>query len=103
MHEKLDQGESPDSIVAAYVRRYGAAALSVPPDEGRNRWIYGGPIVAVLVGAGFGVRLVRRWRDRGALPVETASIDAKAHKSADANRNAEYDRRVDEELRDLDD
>jgi cytochrome c-type biogenesis protein CcmF len=103
MHERLDQGESVDSIVAAYVRRYGAAALSVPPDEGRNRWIYGGPIVAVLVGAGFGVRLVRRWRDRGALSAETASTDSKAHKSVDTNRNAEYDRRVDEELRDLDD
>jgi hypothetical protein len=59
--------------------------------------------VAVLVGAGVGVQLVRRWRDRGALSAQPSFIDAKGHPSADANRNAEYDRRVDEELRALDD
>lgn len=102
MHARLDSGESADEIVAAYVRRYGAAALSVPPDEGRNRWIYAGPFVAILMGAGVGVKLVRKWRDRGA-SVPTDNNSAKSESAAAQTRNAEYDRRIDEELRDLDD
>ncbi len=103
MHDQLEQGRSVDEIIAAYVRRYGAAALSVPPDEGRNRWIYAGPFVAILAGAGFGVKLVRKWRDRGLAANPTPAPVSAAEAQATTTRNAEYDRRVDEELRDLDD
>ncbi|MDP3277158.1 MAG: cytochrome c-type biogenesis CcmF C-terminal domain-containing protein [Deltaproteobacteria bacterium] len=104
MREKLEQNEPTDQIIAAYVRRYGAAALSVPPDEGRNRLVYAGPIAVLTITAGFGVRMVRRWRVRGAaVPVANAGQGAEiSETSADAATRADYDRRLDEELRDLD-
>ncbi|MBL8680823.1 MAG: cytochrome c biogenesis protein CcsA [Myxococcales bacterium] len=109
MREKLERGESADEIVAAYVRRYGAASLSVPPDEGRNQWIYRGPIAAIVVGAGAGVYLVRKWRARGSRGADgsdhpgSVANQSPATQESNIARTAEYDRRVDEELRDLDD
>jgi cytochrome c-type biogenesis protein CcmF len=112
MREDLDRGQSADEIVAGYVRRFGAAALSVPPDEGKNRLVYGAPIAAIVAGAGVGVALVRKWKARGEAEAvgkpdariedrSLAPVDAKMGSTTD--RRAEYDRRVDEELRDLDD
>lgn len=107
MREQLANGESSDDIVLAYVRRFGAAALSVPPDSGQNRLVYMGPIVAFGITAGMGVVLVRRWRARGAMtlkpaqavPGATGNTAATAKEQADT---AALDRRLDEELRDLD-
>jgi cytochrome c-type biogenesis protein CcmF len=106
MRTKLASGDNAEDIVAGYVRRYGAAALSVPPDEGRNRLLYAGPFAAIMAGAGVGVHLVRKWRARGAsAAAETDRIavaQTPVQKESNIARTAEYDRRVDEELRDLD-
>jgi cytochrome c-type biogenesis protein CcmH/NrfF len=91
-----------DAIVSAYVARYGAAALAVPPDQGHNRGVYALPIAAIAAGAVAGVMIVRRWRARGAaVAAGRAGAAQEAPREDDATR-AEYDRRLDEELRGLD-
>jgi cytochrome c-type biogenesis protein CcmF len=112
MREQLANGESSEQIVASYVRRFGAAALSVPPDEGGNRLVYVGPIAAFAVTAGVGVVMVRKWRTRGAADSKLVLAGGSAKgadttaqsastKAAQLAQTAELDRRLEEELRDL--
>ncbi|WP_394844618.1 cytochrome c biogenesis protein CcsA [Pendulispora brunnea] len=97
---KMRAGETKDQIVLAYQKQYGSEALAIPPNTGAMRTIYAVPLAAIAAG-GVGVMvLFRRWRgnSKGQEP-------AKKDKGKDdvKTKRDEYDARLDEELRDLDD
>jgi cytochrome c-type biogenesis protein CcmF len=96
IRSKLRAGVSIDNIRADYVREYGAAALSVPPNSGGLQSIYLFPIAVAIGGLGLVFTLVRRWKKRGD---EAAPIAAANGVSLDRD---EYDAKLDEELKRLD-
>ncbi len=61
---RLDSGEAPEAIIAAYVAEHGAGVLAVPPRRGFHWIIWLGPPALLIAGA-VGVFLVgRRWSRR---------------------------------------
>ncbi len=99
VRKQLAAGMTKEQILLAYQQVNGMASLAVPPDAGALRAIYAVPLVAFLGGAvGLGF-MVRRWRARGAARRVTPSTGAAA--AVDSLRD-EYDTRLDDELRDLD-
>jgi hypothetical protein len=122
LRARLRAGVSADAIVQAYLAEYGAAALAVPPDAGHNKAVYALPIGVALAGGAAAVALVRRWRARALAPstatggggregaARRAAVTSRDRGAKDAAQVVEtpeqktaYDKRLDEELRDLDD
>jgi len=98
---RLRAGETPDTIEASIVARYGDRVLAVPPGSPLKKVAIA--LALLLAGAGFFAgRLVMRWR-RGALrlPAESAASSQAAGKDA-ASRDA-LDERLEAELRALGD
>jgi len=92
IRRQIDEGLSKDVILASYVKKYGTDGLTVPPNTGALRAIYLFPLTAIVaggVGLGF---MLHRWRR----PTGGPTADA-----PQAKRD-EYDTRLDEELKDLD-
>ena len=89
-----------EQILLSYQAAHGTESLAVPPNEGALRAIYAVPLVAFFGGAvGLGIT-VRRWQLRSARKHPKAGFDTAGTKVAPARD--EYDRRLDDELRDLD-
>jgi cytochrome c-type biogenesis protein CcmF len=100
IRKQLLAGMTKEQILLAYQQANGVASLAVPPDAGALRAIYAVPLVAIVGGAaGLGF-LVRRWRARGGRRRAVTSVGLVAATDA---QDAEYDARLDAELRDLDD
>ena len=107
---RLASGEAEQTIVQAYVDRFGAASLAVPPDQGHNKALYIVPIAALVAGAGLVFKLARSWAKRAEAPVggaltpttEAKSTGDDAAKEAPAPKSDGYDARIDEELRGTD-
>jgi cytochrome c-type biogenesis protein CcmF len=98
LRSKLARGESPEQIILEYQKAFGVEALSIPPNSGAMRAIYAVPIVAFVGGAvGLGFT-VARWRSRPARPVAAPKPGGAGKTSRD-----DYDARLDDELKDLDD
>ncbi len=96
IRKKIAAGESKDQILAEYKAENGSDALAIPQNEGAMRAIYAVPVAGIFAG-GLGVAwLVRRWRKGD--DSSSGKPGKKAIKSPD-----QYDARLDEELRDLDD
>ena len=93
----MARGLNQEEIKAEWVRRYGPQALTVPPNSGANRLLYVAPLVMVAGMGGFAVMLLRRFRQR-----EDQKALAAAPPVAGAKRD-EYDDKLDEELKQLDD
>lgn len=72
IRKKLEAGESREQIVQYFVDRYGESILLEPPKRGFNLVAWGGPFLAVLVGAIGLYLLVKRWTQ---LPVSRAPDD----------------------------
>ena len=98
LRARLKAGEAKDAIILAYAKEYGSAALSIPPNTGAMRAIYMVPVAAIVAGAAGVVVLMRRWR-KG----EGAAAAPKDSAGATKDAKDEYDRRLDDELRELDD
>ena len=86
-----------EQIKTEWVRRYGPASLAVPPDSGFDRFLYLGPLAAIVLMSAFVITVLQRFRRRdkerwgaGAKPVVGEARD-------------DYDERLDDELRHLDD
>lgn len=100
---KLQAGESKDQVILEYTQEFGMASLTIPPNKGALRAIYMVPLVGIAGGAIGVVFLMRRWRakDGGGGPPGGGSGNIA---SSDPNaKKDEYDARLDEALRDLDD
>jgi cytochrome c-type biogenesis protein CcmF len=92
IRQQIASGMSKDAILASYQAKWGQDGLTVPPNRGALRAIYIFPLSAILAG-GVGLALMlRRWRR----PETTVVV------VPDGPRD-EYDARLDEELKDLDD
>ena len=101
---QLARGETPESIIDAYVKDNGTASLAIPPNSGMMRSIYAVPIIA-LVGTGVALAVVlRRWRaGPAATPRDGGNKDdAPGAAGGKAPKRDAYDDRIDAELRDLD-
>jgi cytochrome c-type biogenesis protein CcmF len=98
LRAKLARGESPDQIILAYQKAFGIEALSIPPNSGAMRAIYAVPIVAFVGGAvGLGFTFAR-WRSRPERPTGPPTPRGAAKDEGD-----DYDARLDDELKNLDD
>ncbi|HMI83150.1 MAG TPA: cytochrome c-type biogenesis CcmF C-terminal domain-containing protein, partial [Polyangiaceae bacterium] len=97
IRDQLARGDTPETITANYVAEFGTASLTVPPNEGAYRLIYAVPIAASLGGLGVILAAVRRWKRRNVTAVGAPSAAA-----SPAERD-EYDAKLDEELKKLDD
>jgi cytochrome c-type biogenesis protein CcmH/NrfF len=93
----MSAGEPPDDLIAAFRGQYGPAAISIPSDEGFDRAMWAIPVALVVVLGGGLFVMGRRWRAKGVVAAPTAS-EKKAAAGAD---EADYDARLDEELRRL--
>ena len=93
----MARGMSQEEIKAEWVRRYGTQALTVPSNTGANRLLYVAPL-AVIAGMGaFAVMILRRFRHKSDEKAETATAPVAGTK------RDEYDDKLDEELKQLDD
>jgi cytochrome c-type biogenesis protein CcmH len=59
---RLMAGESDQQILDEFVASYGDSILTEPPKRGVSLGVWLGPPLAVLVGAGAVVALLRAWR-----------------------------------------
>jgi cytochrome c-type biogenesis protein CcmH len=60
----LDQGESDDAVLAAFVAKYGPAVLAAPTTTGFNRVAWIMPIIIFIVALGAMILVVRSWKQR---------------------------------------
>lgn len=95
IRQRLAEGQKEEVILAAYVAEYGERILAEPPAKGFTRLLYVMPPILGVVGIGLLIIVVRRFAQRGsAAPAAIAAAGGPA--------NSAMDRRLDEELRDLD-
>ena len=57
---KLEEGESPETIVAYFISRYGEWILLDPPRQGLGWVLWSAPAVILVVGLAAAVRFIRR-------------------------------------------
>lgn len=88
IHQRLGEGEPPDSIVADMVSRYGAAVVTKPPRTVTAIALFSGAALFVSVCIGFALR-----RPRGGAPVPV--VPRGRGPATDADRQLE-DRLADE-------
>ncbi|HEX5416021.1 MAG TPA: cytochrome c-type biogenesis protein [Chloroflexota bacterium] len=50
IHQKLNEGETPDQVVQYFVARYGEGILLTPPQQGFNLAVWYLPVLALLFG-----------------------------------------------------
>jgi cytochrome c-type biogenesis protein CcmH/NrfF len=90
------RGMTREEIRAEWVRRYGPQALTVPDNVGANRLVYIAPLAAIVGMGAVAVATLRRFRkqaERKPMPAAGAA----------SKKRDEYDDKLDEELRQLDD
>jgi cytochrome c-type biogenesis protein CcmH/NrfF len=92
----MARGMTTEEIKAEWVRRYGPQALTVPADTGTNRLLYLAPLAAMAVMGAVAVTLLRRLREKAAQRAEAAPAGGASGK------RDEYDDKLDEELKQLD-
>ncbi len=93
----MARGLTREEIKAEWVRRYGTQALTVPSNTGANRLLYIAPLAAIVGMGAFAITMLRRFRRRS-----DQNTEARARPVAGAKRD-EYDDKLDEELKHLDD
>ena len=92
----IDEGRSREQIIRHFLDKYpGESALVVPQDVGFNRlaWIFPVVIIAAALAA-LGV-LARRWSQQ-------ARLSAASTKTSSETDRASYERRLDDDLDDMD-
>jgi cytochrome c-type biogenesis protein CcmH len=94
----MAKGMTLEEIKTEWVRQHGPGAMMVPTNEGANRFLYIAPLVMIMGMAAFAVTVLRRFR-RGGVNA-SARAAAVSTTSADAD---DYDAKLDDELKQLDD
>ena len=62
--ERLATGETPEQVILYFVDKYGEWILLAPPRRGFTLLVWLFPVVAVVVGLGIVVLVLRRWTRR---------------------------------------
>jgi cytochrome c-type biogenesis protein CcmH len=62
----LDRGDNDDLILQGFVQEYGPTVIAAPTATGFNRVAWIMPFVALALGIGFVVYVVRSWKNRPA-------------------------------------
>ncbi len=96
----IADGMSVEAIQDAYSKRFGSQALAVPPSTGSNRLLYVLPLVVIVAGAGLVISVLRSWSRKGnsepnVQPTKEGGPTTKPSRD-------EYDEKLDEELRRMD-
>lgn len=60
----LDRGDSDDLTLQAFVQKYGTTVIAAPTTKGFNRVAWVMPFVALALGLGTVVLVVRAWKNR---------------------------------------
>jgi len=89
--ERIQKGESAESIVKAFEERYGLAILSAPPTSGFHLTAWIAPFAVLLVGFFFTRHVLRSWKRR-TIPQDPTPITP----ITEAQRT-----RIEKELRDI--
>jgi cytochrome c-type biogenesis protein CcmH len=98
---KLAEGQSEEEIRAYFEEQYGARALAEPPRQGFTLAVWLLPIAAVLAGAFFFSRYIRRISAAGA-PAGAPEEPLPDHvEQASPPPRDDYESRIEQELRDL--
>jgi cytochrome c-type biogenesis protein CcmH len=78
----VDRGDSDSLVEQAFVQKYGPTVLAAPTGKGFDRAAYIVPAIALLLGFGLIVMVVRAWRNRpapaiagGLPPIRGAELD----------------------------
>jgi cytochrome c-type biogenesis protein CcmF len=100
IREKLKAGQLADQIIAEYAAQYGSDAYAVPPNRGALRAIFVVPVVVISLGAVGLAGILRRWR--GTRDVPSAGKKAAPGTPSVGGTKDAYDKRLDDELKDLD-
>jgi cytochrome c-type biogenesis protein CcmH len=98
----MAEGLSQEQIKARWREKFGPQALAVPEDKGASRLIYIAPLLVIVAMAAFVVSVLRRFRrqnDDGKPPPGKSPPG----KPAPGAGRDEYDEKLDEELKQLDD
>jgi len=93
----LAGGKSPEQIVTDWESKHGSDAVLVQVDKGSGRLLWVFPLIAFLIGGGLVYRFTRA-RLQGGKSTDKKPDDD----SVEADDEAEYDQRLDDELKDLD-
>lgn len=106
LRDMLAEGKSVEQAQDAYVSNFGIKALAVPRNTGANRLLWAVPALAIVLGAGFVVFTLRRFRRKSnsndAATAAAADAKAKSSPSKDSKDRDALDDRLDQELKDLD-
>lgn len=65
---RLDKGDTPEAVIAAYVAEHGASILAVPPRRGFHWIIWVGPPLLLILGAVIVWLAGSRWAGRPTAP-----------------------------------
>ncbi len=97
--EKLQAGESTDSIKAYFVQQYGDVVLGQPSTEGFNliAWLF--PILAAVVGLGWVAYLVVTWSKKKQAATVAAGAAPSPNTARATQESDDYMKRVERELR----
>jgi len=94
---RLDSGQTPGQVLAAYVDEYGEQILAAPTTKGFNLVGWIAPFAALLVAATFLVIVLRRW---ARVPWQEAPLVPHAP-DAPAAPDASFLRRVEDDIQDV--
>jgi len=81
----LDRGDNDDLILQGFVQNYGPTVIAAPTTTGFNRVAWVMPFLALALGVGFVVVLVREWKKRPA-PALADGISIPPNNELDALR-----------------
>ncbi len=90
--ERLQAGESAESVLAAFTERYGLRILAAPPASGFHLSVWVLPFVALALGGLLAVRVLGRWRRSAAVgdaaPPPSPEMLARLERDIDQMRGA---------------
>lgn len=95
----IADGLSLEQIKAEWRTRYGADALTVPPNTGASRLLYVAPLVIIIGAAGLVIFALRHFRRRETQKSLLVTAGGAPPPRADDD---EYDKKLDDELKQLD-
>jgi cytochrome c-type biogenesis protein CcmH len=102
LRDLLSQGKTIEQAQDSYVSMYGAKSLAVPRNTGANRLLWAVPAFAILLGAGFVVYTLRRFKRQSDTNDAKLQVKRSDVKKSDVKARDAYDDRLDQELKDLD-